>query len=708
MKNSYDMLLIGDFTREGDAGLRVAGEIRTYYDMGCSVGIRHLSNGIPTAKISPDIQLQVRKGLAEIVSTGDRIAAKLTIVYNLGIITENTASLRNLTSENVIIVHDEIPDLRQMGLWHRLAIGKVTWAPTNRWVRAKLEALEMPVPMLREDWRPVARSVQKFGTNLKRDRVPVYGRISLPGPSQWVKDTAVIENTFNCNQMYGVRLMGAPTPKVLEVIESSRQWKIFEPGDITVERLVDMLDVFIYFPRTMAATLPDAAIVAAMASGKIVILPPELEPHFGPGAVYTLPGEARQIADELLADGSEAERDKICARAVECSDIYFSEGAHKGRVAEFIDTSNRPKPSKSRVTGTSKSVLFVPSNGVGMGHVNRLIAVARRLDNKFSPIFASMAKSLRPIEAFGYRAEYLPSRADTGTNADRWDEWFGYELRNIVERYNPDAVVFDGNNPTPGLINAVLSEGRSKLIWMRRGMISSKPSPFLDNVQFMDLTIEPGDVSAGEDTGPLAHRRGEALQVRPITLLDRTELLDRDVARKKLGLSLDRPAVLVQLGAGANRNLAVITDEVMDYLSKIESLQIVLAEWEGSSASYRHYPGVKRLRGHPISGFFNAFDFSIAAAGYNTFHDVLSSGLPTIFVANRHPEMDNQAKRAEFAQNNSAGFDVPEDRLYQIEPICEALLREEVREIISENCLTLSMENGAQEAADAIAMLATQ
>ena len=69
------------------------------------------------------------------------------------------------------------------------------------------------------------------------------------------------------------------------------------------------------------------------------------------------------------------------------------------------------------------------------------------------------------------------------------------------------------------------------------------------------------------------------------------------------------------------------------------------------------------LRGFPLSQHFRAFDFSIAAAGYNSFHEVINFGLPTIFVPNRHPSMDDQAARAELAQDIHAAFVLEEDDL---------------------------------------------
>ncbi len=87
-------------------------------------------------------------------------------------------------------------------------------------------------------------------------------------------------------------------------------------------------------------------------------------------------------------------------------------------------------------------------------------------------------------------------------------------------------------------------------------------------------------------------------------------------------------------------------------------------QWPGLPANW---PNVRVLRGgFPLSAYFNAFDFSIAAAGYNAYHEVISFGLPTVFLPNRAPSMDDQATRAEFAQDHGAGFVLDEDQMFHL------------------------------------------
>ena len=51
------------------------------------------------------------------------------------------------------------------------------------------------------------------------------------------------------------------------------------------------------------------------------------------------------------------------------------------------------------------------------------------------------------------------------------------------------------------------------------------------------------------------------------------------------------------------------------------------------------------LRDYPNSLYFNAFDYSIQAGGYNSFHEMRSMKLPTLFYPNLNTGMDDQKSR---------------------------------------------------------------
>lgn len=699
--NKYDIVLLADFSRSGDIGLRISQEIRIYAQMGCKIGLIHLQVHSANATVSPDVQVCVRGNLAEVIPPQTPVHTKLAIVYSPSNIVTPIRTPPDVKADKVVLVHDRSPDRNQVGQWLGLHFGPVTWAPTNRWVRAGLTALKATIPLQEQDWRPTGAKLTPI-TNLRPpllETPPVFGRVSIPGAAQWPLTKKELYQIYPFGKGRDFRLIGAPPAKLMKQIGAPSGLKIFDPRDVTVERFLEMLDVFMYFPGKSTPTLPEAAIATAMASGKLVLLPPHLEPHFGPGAIYTAPSKARETITDLLAD--EMATKEAQANAIHHARFQFSETRHREKILDLLDA---PAPKRRRKPQRKKnnSVLFVPSNGVGLGHVTRLLAIARRMGDTIEPVFATHAQAAPVIESFGYRVEYLPSESDTGANHNHWDSWLRHELGGLLDRYDPNAVVFDGNNPSAGLVNAVLSRRRRGLVWVRRGMMGPTPSRYLNNSRFMDLIIEPGEIAAERDVGSTANRKHEALQVNPITLLDHDELLPREAARKELGLPTDGPLALVQLGGNSNRDVVTLTGEIVELLERVPNLKIVLVEWENSSVEFPQWASTRILRGFPISRYFNAFDFSISAAGYNTFHEVMAFGLPTIFIANRHPSMDDQGARAEFAQDRGAGFDLPADQLFHLPAICELLMTEQAKASMRDEASKLYHGNGADSAAKAI------
>lgn len=704
---SFDIVILADMSRAGDIGLRIRRDVQTFHGFGYSIGLRHLAPSNRNAQVLPDIRRTVRDGLAEIVPAGVKVVAKLAVVHSPRAIKAPVADLAHYEIGRVVMVHDSAPNLEQMGAWFSFNFGEMSWAPTNRWVRAKLTELGFPVPLEPEDWRPIGLPVAASIPRPRSRARPVFGRVSAPGASQWPKTVTALETVYPTDLAIDFRMMGPPPSDLLKELKAARHWAGQGFDDIAVERFLEMLDVFIYYPGAQTPELPDAAISTAMASGKIVVLPPHLQPHFGPGPLYLEADEALAGVTALLEDDDALSR--IRAEAQSSVALRFGEEAHATRLTRLIGPPDKPRKSTRgrRARRSNKPrALMIPSNGIGLGHVTRLLAISRRLHDEVEPVFISLAQANSIIRSFGYHAEYIPSHKSMGISLADWDEWFGFELENAIERHRPDVVVFDGNNPTNGLLDAVLSRGDTRLVWVRRAMGQERPSAYVENTRFFDSVIEPGELAAEYDTGPTANRRNEVDEVPPIRLLDREDLVARKAAREKLGLIPDDPAVLIQLGAGTNRDLPELIERIIWKLRRFDRLQIVVAEWGNSNAPLPHFPGTRILRGFPNALYFNAFDFSIAAAGYNAFHELLGSGLPSIFIADRHPSMDDQGARAAYAQNHGIGFDLQDDEMHLLPTLVEALLTEQVSTFMRNKCLEMDQSNGAGMAADIIKRMA--
>lgn len=694
-------------TLGGDMGLRLASEVKVAAAQGMRAGLLHLAAD-GRGRISADVNGALRRGWAKGVDLNVGVETGLLVVHPPHEFKHLPAGLAGLVAGNVVLVQDRLPDARDLGPWLPFARGPMRWAPTNRWVRAAIEELALPVPIEAADWRPsvgqIERRARESGSRLQLG-VVVQPDITAAVVQEQLGAMLSGEAKVDVH-LYG--MVSAGSDRSLNLGGSNLGGSNLggsltrhAAADIDMARFLAVVDVLACFPSGPGEAMPEAAVALAMAMGRVVAMPSVYRPHFGPGVLYCEAHEVIEHAVTLLRDPEKASAayEKSLAEAP----LQFSVAAHTQRLlrlARFEPTVSTAQPRKVR-----PSILFVPSNGVGLGHVSRLLAIANRMQRDCDTAFATLAQAASIVEGFGHVAHYMPSLSDTGADMDVWDAWFRLELERLIDLHDVDLVVFDGNNPTPGLVHAALSRPPCRLAWVRRGMSKAAPATLHLSNRF-DLIIEPGELAEADDHGATAARRHEVKRVSPIRLLDAKDLLPRAAARAELGLDTSQPAALIQLGAGAHRNVVEMTDAAVRALQGLESVQIVIAEWENSMVPLSVWPGTKVVSGFPLSRFANAFDFSISAAGYNSFHEAVEFALPTVFVGNSHPAVDDQVARASMAQKVGAAIELPEDELYQLPAICRLLLSSSVRDVLRERCRALSRSNGAVEAAALLARLA--
>ncbi|MGB0448915.1 MAG: hypothetical protein ACPGMV_07885 [Candidatus Poseidoniaceae archaeon] len=198
----------------------------------------------------------------------------------------------------------------------------------------------------------------------------------------------------------------------------------------------------------------------------------------------------------------------------------------------------------------------------------------------------------------------------------------------------------------------------------------------VDSIQHFDTIIRPGDaIDYSEEE--LDHGL-EILHSSPIILLDEDELLPREKARYRLGLPLDCRAVYVQLGAGQINDISSEIRMTVDALLEHENLHVILGESMIGSRIEIDLPNVHIIRDYPNSQYFKGFDAVVQAGGYNSFHEMRTFGLPTLFYPNMNTGMDDQLARCNIAQSEGWSLVLEERTEASIARSVETLLGLEV------------------------------
>jgi len=354
------------------------------------------------------------------------------------------------------------------------------------------------------------------------------------------------------------------------------------------------------------------------------------------------------------------------------------------------------------------SIILATSNGVGMGHLARASAIAKALKHQANPVIVSMAGGVAEIpEAFEIPCEYIPGKDRGWMSRSNWDLYLRDRLVALIDETDAKILTFDGVVPYAGVIAARIARPQVKLVWIRRGLWQKKPHRFALPLQSraMDLIIEPGDYAFAYDHGPTSKRK-DAIRTAPVSLYQSNEALDQETARKVLGLDLIRPAVLVQLGTGAddaNEKMRAALTGLLGW----PDLQVVLTKEPVDKNGKPLAPAnldYRVIRYFPLAKVLAAFDAGICATGYNGVHELLAAGLPTVFISNIRG-MDDQEARAKWCADFGYSLRADQANLKEITNTVAKLQDPAIRNSLSEKCKELPVPIGGEEIANKLLKL---
>jgi UDP-N-acetylglucosamine--N-acetylmuramyl-(pentapeptide) pyrophosphoryl-undecaprenol N-acetylglucosamine transferase len=353
-------------------------------------------------------------------------------------------------------------------------------------------------------------------------------------------------------------------------------------------------------------------------------------------------------------------------------------------------------------------VLLCTSNGVGLGHLTRTMAIARRLPDGVEPVFFTLSQALPVVRAQGFFVEYLPSAGSAGADRTDWNLLYERRLGELLARYEPAVVWFDGAYPYMGLLAQRRRHPERRFVWCRRALWRPGHGALaLSRSALFDRVVEPGEYAADADRGPTVARRHEAVQVAPVTLLDETELLPRAAARAELGLPAQGTAALVQVGAGTVNDPATELGIAVEGL-RAAGVAVAVAESTIAARPPALPAGVRRVRTYPLLRVLRAFDVVVAAAGYNAFTECLAACVPAVFVPNTATQLDDQLARAQWAQDRGLARCWDDGSADSYRACLDDVLDPLVRAEMAAACATLPAATGAAEAAALLADLARE
>jgi UDP:flavonoid glycosyltransferase YjiC (YdhE family) len=167
-------------------------------------------------------------------------------------------------------------------------------------------------------------------------------------------------------------------------------------------------------------------------------------------------------------------------------------------------------------------------------------------------------------------------------------------------------------------------------------------------------------------------------------------------------LPLDRRLALVALGAGNINDTSQETGATVAALRRL-GVEICVTHTPIADAD-RSRSDVHVVREFPLSRRFRAFDLAVSASGYNSFHELLRFGIPTLFIPNQDTALDDQLARAEFAADRGLAHMLGRIRVPEAIPLLGDLL--DRGQAMVANVPSVDRGNGAVAAAAHLCTLA--
>lgn len=352
-------------------------------------------------------------------------------------------------------------------------------------------------------------------------------------------------------------------------------------------------------------------------------------------------------------------------------------------------------------------VVFYAVNGLGLGHVTRLLAIARavrRRAAKAEILFITSSEADGVIYREGFAAVKLPSktiREQCGLGKETYLKMAQTVTWSVLSSFNPDVLVVDTypSGSFEELIPVLRWKQKNVFVFREQRQETYLSKLLMAMLPLYDRLIIPHDSIAQVGELPEPHK---ARAVGPILIREKNEILSRAEARRVLNLPPEGLLFYGSFGGGGDPETKRALELTAQAIKAIPDAHLVL----GAGPLLRQAPqvqdGVTVLTGrYPMLDVLPAFDGAIAAAGYNTVHELLFAGVPSVLVPFGRV-LDDQEKRVHTLAEQGACLACTPLTESGLRVAVNCLTDADTRRKLAERGRKVVNKNGASAAAKAI------
>lgn len=472
---------------------------------------------------------------------------------------------------------------------------------------------------------------------------------------------------------------------------------VFRYAELPPADLLHYFDILVYFGPNVPGERMAALAVAAMGAGKVVVDCTTTKGFAVSGATVLKGPDHPSALPSYLDAVVSRNRFEIGSR------IQNSSWVHQLDIAKLEQALGLQRHDVGYSPKTRQTVFF-PTNGNGMGHAQRCALIGDALQPDHDRSFVAFPSCVGMLQNRGFSCvPMVPRSADH--NKEYAADLVNYlRLRNYLTA--ADQLVFDGGYVFDSVYR-LISTLQIPAIWIRRGLW--RPGQInqvaLERERAFSKVIVPEEAFAELNTD--YSMSDKIRKVGPIVQekkLDETEI---ENLRDRLSSQFDREfdtLVVTMLGGGVASERTAQSQLLCSMFERRSKCLHLIIAWPNAVVSNGLYGWQNSHVVHTAHALAlsQAADLTISATGYNSFHEILYSQVPAIFIPQFAPYLDDQERRARAASERGLAELIQENELLKLEREVIAFLDEGKADQIRAALLAESLPSPGNRAAAAI------
>ncbi len=362
-------------------------------------------------------------------------------------------------------------------------------------------------------------------------------------------------------------------------------------------------------------------------------------------------------------------------------------------------------------------ILFYAINGTGLGHLQRLLSVARPLRDLVTAFggrvdIQIVTTSDAPSVAWDFPVYKLPSKSTVrkqGGPVEDFQRIARLTLIQLAASFRPDLLVLD-TVPEGAFHELLVLRDHAVLtafIDRRRDLKTAVSKVHQSHLALYDLVLVPDYEHRAQHYPMDLQLQSRRRFVGPIHGWSAHRAWSREEVRRRLAVPEDRRVVYLSAGGGGDRRARDQMEALVRVLADDPRFFLLLGYGPLFRGPLLYGPHRIPFTGAEVGRYFLGVDVAISAAGYNTFQELLAAEVPTAFFA-QAKGLDRQDERISEGLGSGFHLELPDFQSETIRNTVDRLTEPDVVTSIRGRLSTRPVADGALRAASELLRAAVE